>query len=157
MLVAALAALIVSALAMLAVPAAVRRMIDLGFTGADSTYVNRTFIYLILIGGVLSLASACRFYCVNWLGERVVSDLRKDVFDHVLSLGPSFHETTRTGDTMSRLTADTTQLKSAAGSTLSQALRNVIMLIGAVSMMIVTSPLLTMLVGLAIPAIVFCR
>ena len=154
MLGAALAALVISALAMLAVPAAVRRMIDYGFTGADASYVNRTFLYLIIIGGVLAMASAARFYCVNWLGERVVSDLRKDVFDHVLSLGPSFHETTRTGDTMSRLSADTTQLKSSAGSTLSQALRNVIMLVGAVGLMVVTSPMLTMLVSIAIPAIV---
>ena len=154
MLGAALAALVISALAMLAVPAAVRRMIDYGFTGADASYVNRTFLYLIVIGGVLAMASAARFYCVNWLGERVVSDLRKDVFERVLSLGPSFHETTRTGDTMSRLSADTTQLKSSAGSTLSQALRNVIMLVGAVGLMVVTSPMLTMLVSIAIPAIV---
>ncbi len=155
MLAAALMALVVSALATLAIPAAVRRMIDFGFTGADSSYVNRTFLYLILIGVVLALASASRFYSVNWLGERIVSDLKRDVFDHLLKLGPSYHETTRTGDSISRLTGDTIQLKSAAGSTLSQALRNLIMLVGAVTMMVVTSPTLTALVGVAIPLIVF--
>jgi ATP-binding cassette subfamily B protein len=147
-------ALVASAVAMLAVPVAVRRMIDFGFSGANSSFINQTFIALIAIGGLLALASASRFFLVNWLGERVVADLRADVFAHLLRLGPGFHETMRTGEVMSRLTADTTQLKAASGSALSQALRNIIMLGGALVMMFITSPLLSGLTLFAIPAIV---
>lgn len=147
-------ALVASAVAMLSVPVAVRRMIDHGFSGADGVFIDRYFTMLIAIGAVLAVASSMRFYAVNWLGERVVADLRADVFKHLLTLGPAFYDVTRSGEVTSRLTADTTQLKSAAGSTISQALRNMIMLGGALTMMVVTSPLLTSLVLLAIPAIV---
>ena len=154
MIVGALVALIVSALAMLAIPMAVRRMIDVGFVSHDGSLINHYFEMLIVIGLLLALASGARFYFVNWLGERVVSDLRSDVFAHLSKLGPSFFETTHSGEVMSRLTADTTQIKAAAGTALSQALRNTIMLIGALVMMFVTSPHLSMLVLLAIPVIV---
>lgn len=147
-------ALVASAVAMLSVPVAVRRMIDHGFSGADGVFIDRYFTMLIAIGAVLAVASSMRFYAVNWLGERVVADLRADVFKHLLTLGPAFYDVTRSGEVTSRLTADTTQLKSAAGSTISQALRNMIMLCGALTMMVVTSPLLTSLVLVAIPAIV---
>jgi ATP-binding cassette, subfamily B, bacterial len=155
MVVAALAALILSAAAMLTVPIAVRRMIDHGFSGHDGIFIDRYFGMLIVIGLVLALASAGRFYAVNWLGERVVADLRANVFRHLATLGPAFYETTHSGEIMSRLTADTTQIKAAAGTALSQALRNLIMLIGALSMMFVTSPTLAALALAAIPAIVF--
>jgi ATP-binding cassette, subfamily B, bacterial len=151
----ALGALVVSAIAMLVVPVAMRRMIDFGFSGTDGSLINTYFAMLIVIGLVISCASATRFYAVNWLGERVVSDLRADVFRHLVTLGPAFFDKTHSGEVMSRLTADTTQLKSASGSTLSQGLRNTIMLIGAVSMMFATSPQLSGLVLLAIPFIVF--
>ena len=154
MLALAALAMVASALAMLATPVAVRRMIDQGFTGSDGAVINSSFLMLIGLGAVLAVASSARFYCVNWLGERVVADLRADLFRHLVTLGPSFYETTRSGEIMSRLTADTTQLKAASGSTISQAVRNAIMLIGAVTMMIVTSPRLTGMVALAIPAIV---
>jgi ATP-binding cassette subfamily B protein len=94
-------------------------------------------------------------YAVNWLGERVVADLRAQVFGHLANLGPAFYETTHSGEVMSRLTADTTQIKSAAGSALSQALRNLIMLAGTLVMMFVTSPTLSAAALAAIPAIVF--
>ncbi len=154
MLAAALVALVVSAGAMLVVPMAARRMIDHGFSGTDGHLINQYFMMLIVIGTVLALASSARFYFVNWLGERVVADLRADVFAHLASLGPAFFERTHSGEVMSRLTADTTQIKAAAGTALSQVLRNAIMLIGALAMMFVTSPRLSMLVLLAIPAIV---
>jgi ATP-binding cassette subfamily B protein len=150
----AFGALIVSALAMLAVPMAVRRMIDLGFGAKDGVLIDQYFAMLIVIGVVLAAASALRFYLVNWIGERVVADLRADVFRHLALLGPAFYETTRSGEIMSRLTADTTQIKAAAGSSISQALRNIIMLVGALVMMLVTSPRLSLLVLVAIPAIV---
>ena len=149
-----LAALIVSAVAMLVVPFAVRGMIDQGFSSSNGQVIDRWFLALMLFGAVLALASSSRVYIVNWLGERVVADLRSDVFRHVATLGPAFFERTHSGEVMSRLTADTTQLKSVAGSTLSQALRNAIMLIGALIMMVATSGKLSGLVLLAIPAIV---
>ncbi|MCB1520425.1 MAG: ATP-binding cassette domain-containing protein [Hyphomicrobiaceae bacterium] len=154
MVAAALLALIVSAAVMLVVPLAVRRMIDFGFAGADGQLINQYFAMLIAIGALLALASSARFYTVNWLGERVVADLRSDVFAHLTRLGPAFFERTHSGEVMSRLTADTTQIKAAAGTALSQALRNAIMLIGALVMMFVTSPQLSTMVLLAIPAIV---
>ena len=144
-------ALVVSALAMLVIPMAVRRVIDLGFGTHDGVFIDKYFAMLIVIGLALALASAARFYYVNWLGERVVADLRSDVFRHVADLGPAFFERTHSGELMSRLTADTTQIKAIAGSSLSQALRSLIMLIGALVMMFVTSANLTLLVLLAIP------
>ncbi len=140
---------------MLTMPVAVRRMIDHGFSGGDGLFIDRYFAMLIAIGLVLALASAGRFYAVNWLGERVVADLRANVFRHLATLGPAFYETTHSGEIMSRLTADTTQIKAAAGTALSQALRNMIMLLGALTMMFVTSPMLAALAIGAIPAIVF--
>ena len=147
-------AMVVSALAMLSVPLAVRRMIDFGFSGGDGGFIDRYFAVLVLIGAVLAVASAARFYCVNWLGERVVADVRADVFRHLMTLGPAFHEKVHSGELMSRLSADTTQIKGAAGSALSQAARNAIMLVGALGMMLVTSPRLSALVLVAIPLIV---
>jgi ATP-binding cassette subfamily B protein len=155
MLALALIALVASAAAMLTVPIAVRRMIDLGFTGPDGSFVDKYFAMMVAIGFVLAVASATRMYAVNWLGERVVADLRAEVFGHVARLGPAFYETAHSGELMSRLTADTTQIKGAAGSALSQALRNIIMLIGALSLMVITSPGLSALTLAAIPAIVF--
>ncbi|MBN8911974.1 MAG: ABC transporter, partial [Rhizobiales bacterium] len=153
-LAAAAVALVVSAMAMLAIPTAVRRMIDHGFGAHDGAMINQYFMMMIVIGLVLAVASASRFYLVNWIGERVVADLRADVFAHLTRLGPDFYERTHSGEVMSRLTADTTQIKAVAGSAISQALRNAIMLIGALTMMIITSPSLSLLVLIAIPLIV---
>ena len=153
MLAAAFVAMVVSAGATLALPMGVRRMIDFGFSGSNGTFINQYFAMILGVGVLLAMASSARFYCVNWLGERVVADLRADVFAHVARLGPSFYETTRSGEVMSRLTADTMLIKGAAGSAVSQTLRNLVMLIGALIMMVVTSGYLTGLVLIAIPAI----
>ncbi len=147
-------ALLVSAIAMLVIPLAVRRVIDLGFGSKDGIFVDRYFAMVVVIGLILAIASAARFYYVNWLGERVVADLRSDIFRHIAGLGPAFFERTHSGEVMSRLTADTTQIKAVAGSSLSQALRSLIMLVGALVMMFVTSAHLSLLVLLAIPVIV---
>ena len=154
MLMGALAALIVAAGATLTVPLAVRRMIDLGFTGVDPSLVDKYFATLLGVGLILALASAARFYCVNWLGERVVADIRSSVFKHLTGLSPAFYETVHSGEVMSRLTADTTQIKSAASTAISQALRNLVVLLGAGAMMVVTSPRLSLLVLIVIPIIV---
>ena len=155
MLALAALALVASALAMLSVPVAVRAMIDQGFAGVDGRSIDRAFITLIGIGIVLAVASSARFYCVNWLGERVVADIRAAVFSHLATLGPAFFERAHSGEIMSRLAADTTQVKAAAGTAISQAVRNLIMLVGAFSMMVITSPRLSALVLIAIPLIVF--
>jgi ATP-binding cassette, subfamily B, bacterial len=154
MLAAALSAMVISAMAMLSLPIAVRRMIDQGFGASDASLIGSYFLSLIGIGLVISIASPARVYFVNWLGERVVADLRTKVFAHLTRLGPSFFDANHSGEMMSRLTADTTQIKSIAGSTISQALRNVIMLIGALVMMFITSTQLSLMVLFAIPIIV---
>lgn len=140
--------------ATLAVPLAVRRMIDYGFTRDDAALIHQYFATLLLVVLVLAISSAARFYCVTWIGERVVADLRAAVFDHLTRLSIRFFDAMRTGEVVSRLTADTTQIKSAFGATASIALRNSVLLVGAVTMMFVTSPTLSGLVLLAIPVIV---
>ena len=153
-LAAALFAMVISAMAMLSLPIALRRMIDQGFGASDASLISSYFLSLIAIGLVISIASPARVYFVNWLGERVVADMRSKVFAHLARLGPSFFDANHSGEMMSRLTADTTQIKSIAGSTISQAARNVIMLIGALVMMFFTSTKLSLMVLVAIPVIV---
>ncbi|HEX4892635.1 MAG TPA: ABC transporter transmembrane domain-containing protein, partial [Hyphomicrobiaceae bacterium] len=92
MIAAAALALVLSAMAMLAVPVAVRGMLDQGFSSLDRASIDRAFLMLIAIGAVLAAASSARFYCVNWLGERVVADIRGAVFQHLATLGPAFFE-----------------------------------------------------------------
>lgn len=151
MIAVAAVALVVSALVLLAVPMAVRRMIDGGFSGGGGSSIDSYFLGLIGLGVALALSSATRFYCVNWLGERVVANLRAKVFDHLASLGPTFFDANRSGEIMSRMTADTTRITAAAGSSLSQVVRNTIMLLGAFAMMVVTSGRLAGLVLIVIP------
>ena len=154
MVAAAFFAMVISAIATLSLPVAVRRMIDNGFGANNAGLIDSYFLSLIGIGLVIALASPARIYCVNWLGERVVADLRAKTFSHLARLGPAFFDKSHSGEMMSRLTADTTQIKSVAGSTLSQAARNTIMLIGALVMMFITSTQLSLMVLIAIPLIV---
>jgi ATP-binding cassette subfamily B protein len=151
---AALAALIVAALATLAVPLAVRRMIDVGFSAANTSLIDNYFIVMIAVVAVLALASATRFYLVTTLGERIVADLREEVFAHLTRLSAAFFDQAKTGELVSRLTADTTQIKSAVGASVSVALRNLVLFVGATIMMVVTSPRLSTFVLAAIPVIV---
>jgi len=139
----------------LALPLAVRRMVDHGFSAADSAFINNYFGMMAILAIILALASAMRYYFVITIGERVVSDLRRDVFAHVTRLSPAFFDVNQSGEIVSRLTADTTQIKSAVGATASLALRNSILCLGAMAMMIYTSPRLSILVLAAIPIIVF--
>ncbi|MGH6764819.1 MAG: ABC transporter transmembrane domain-containing protein, partial [Bradyrhizobium sp.] len=150
----AVISLTVAAVTTLVVPVAVRRMIDIGFTAKGIALMNSYFSVMIALVAVLAGASAARYYLVMTLGERIVADLRRDVFAHLISLSPAFFDSARSGELISRLTADTTQIKSAAGASLSIALRNILLFIGAASMMVVTSPRLSGFVLLAIPAIV---
>ena len=151
---AALVALVVAAVTTLLVPLAVRRMIDFGFSPEGIAMINSYFSVMLAIVAVLAGASAMRYYLVTTLGERIVTDLRRDVFGHLVALSPAFFDTARSGELVSRLTADTTQIKSAVGSSVSIALRNFVLFVGAASMMVVTSPRLSGFVLAAIPLIV---
>jgi ATP-binding cassette, subfamily B, bacterial len=150
----ALVSLTVAAITTLIVPVAVRRMIDFGFTAEGIAMINSYFSVMIAVVAVLAGASASRYYLVMTIGERIVADLRRDVFAHLISLSPSFFDSARSGELVSRLTADTTQIKSAVGASVSIALRNMMLFLGAAAMMVVTSPKLSGFVLLAIPIIV---
>jgi ATP-binding cassette, subfamily B, bacterial len=150
----ALGALIVAAATTLIVPIAIRRMIDFGFTARGVALIDSYFLVMIGVAALLAVASALRYYLVTTLGERVVADLRADVFAHLTSLSSAFFDEARTGEVISRLTADTTQIKAAAGTSISIALRNFVLFVGATVMMVVTSPWLSAFVLAAIPIIV---
>ena len=115
-------ALTIAAITTLLVPIAVRRMIDFGFTPEGIAMINSYFSVMIALVAVLAGASAARFYLVMTIGERIVADLRRDVFAHLISLSPAFFDSARSGELISRLTADTTQIKSAVGASVSIAL-----------------------------------
>lgn len=151
---AALVAVIAAAAATLAVPLAIRRMIDFGFSADSAGVINTYFLGLIAVAGVLALASGGRFYFVTTLGERVVADLRANVFKHLCRLDAEFYDTARTGELLSRLTADTTQIKAAFGATAALALRNFFLFLGGIALMVYTSPKLSAAVLIAIPIIV---
>ncbi|WP_291685984.1 ABC transporter ATP-binding protein/permease [Bradyrhizobium sp.] len=150
----ALIALTVAAITTLVVPVAVRRIIDFGFSAEGIALINSYFSVMIAVVAMLAGASASRYYLVMTIGERIVADLRRDVFAHLMSLSPAFFDSARSGELISRLTADTTQLKSAVGASVSIALRNLMLFVGATVMMVITSPRLSGFVLLAIPLIV---
>jgi ATP-binding cassette, subfamily B, bacterial len=151
---AAAAALVVAAAATLVLPVAVRGVIDHGFSAEDASRIGQYFLALIAVAGVMGVAAATRFYFVTWIGERVTADVRARVFSHVLSLSPNFFEKTRTGEVLSRLTADTTLIQVVVGSSASFALRNTVMAIGAIAMMVITSPKLAALCLIGVPLVV---
>jgi ATP-binding cassette subfamily B protein len=150
----AVAALVVAAGTVLVMGVGLRTLVDQGFSAGDSGLLDRALFALLGIIVVLSLATYSRYALVSWLGERVVADLRAQVFDHVLRLDPAFFETTRTGEVMSRITTDTTLLQVVIGSSASVAMRNVLLLAGGLVMLAVTSPKLTLMVVLFVPAVI---
>jgi len=150
----ALIALLLASAATLALPIGIREMMDRGFSPENRGLINIYFAGLFAVGAVLAAASGSRFYCVAWLGERIVADLRDDVFSHLTRLSPAFYERTHSGELMSRLNADTTQVKAAVTTSVSQVLRNGVMFIGAVALMLVTNVKLSLLVVVVIPLIV---
>ncbi|MFD1332075.1 ABC transporter transmembrane domain-containing protein [Methylopila musalis] len=150
----ALLFLTIAAAATLAIPAAVRRLIDFGFSSEHPGMVDQYFAAVLAVVAVLAVASAARYWFVTTLGERVVADLRDAVFRRLVTLSPAFYDQARSGELVSRLTADTTQIKAMFGSTASQALRNLFLFLGALVMMVVTSPKLSALVLVAIPLVV---
>jgi ATP-binding cassette subfamily B protein len=159
-------ALVVAAAATLAIPYAFKQMIDLGFgaqAGVKSIkHVDATFLALFAVATVLALATAARYFTVSWLGERVTADLREAVYRHVVQQSPEFFETTQTGEVLSRLTTDTTLIQSVVGSSISVALRNVLLFLGGLAMLFVTSVklssiILGLLVLVVVPIVLFGR
>jgi ATP-binding cassette subfamily B protein len=153
-LVGALIALIVAASTVLSIGQGLRFLVDDGFGSSDTALLDKALLVLLGVVVLLALATYARFYLISWVGERVVADIRKRVFDHVIGLDAGFFEVTRTGEVLSRLTTDTTLLQVVVGSTVSVALRNILLLAGGLVLLAVTSPKLTGFVLLFVPLIV---
>ncbi len=150
----ALFALLVAAAAMLALPIALRQLIDHGLAANSATTINRYFLGFLGAAVAFGGFAALRFYHVTWLGERIVADVRSAVYNRVIRMDPTFFEVTRTGEVLSRLTTDTTLVQSIAGSSLSIALRSTLSLAGALVMLALTSPKLTGALAVLLPLVI---
>src|SRR6195952_638765 len=150
----ALLALVVTAAITLSMGQGIRLMVDQGFMTRSPTLLNETIGLFMGLVVALAIGTFARFYLVSWIGERVVADLRKQVFDHLVSLHPGFYENNRSSEIQSRLTADTTLLQSVIGSSLSMFLRNALMVIGGIILLFFTNPKLTSIVVVALPLVV---
>ncbi|GMG84869.1 ABC transporter transmembrane domain-containing protein [Paralimibaculum aggregatum] len=146
-------ALLLAASFTLVLPVAFRRVID-GFSVENAALIDRYFLALIGVAVALALATAARFFLVTLLGERVIADLRRALFDHVSGMSPGFYEKLMTAEVLTRLTSDTTVIQGVVGSTASIALRNILLLVGGITMMLVTSAKLTGMALLIVPAAV---
>jgi ATP-binding cassette subfamily B protein len=147
-------ALVIAAGTMLALGHGLRYLIDEGFGADDTRLLDQAVLILFGVSALLALATFGRFYLVSWVGERVVADIRKALFDHIIGLSPGFFEMTRTGEVVSRLTTDTTLLQVVVGSSISIALRNALMMLGGIAMLFVTSAKLTLLTLAVVPLVV---
>ncbi len=147
-------ALAVTSLATLSIGTGLKFVIDRGLSAGSAAMLNQGLALLIGIVLVIAVGTFVRFYYISWIGERVVADIRKAVFNHILELSPGFFETTKTGEVLSRLTTDTSLLQQVIGSSFSIAIRNVFALIGGVIMLVVTNARLTGLVALVVPAVI---
>ncbi len=146
--------LIISAIATLALPVAIKLIIDQGYLLQQNNKTNQYFILLISIVTVMAVFSATRFYLVMWLGERIVADIRSKLYRHILTMEPAFFEATRTGEVLSRLTTDTTLVQSVVGSGISVTLRCSFLLIGSLVMLSVTNIQLTGLILIIVPLVI---
>ncbi len=153
LLAAALCALVLTAMVSLTLPLAVRRVVD-GFETSAAQLLDQYFLAALAIAGLLALGTGLRYYLVTRLGERVVADIRKAVFDRVISMSPAFYERIMTGEVLSRITTDTTLILSVIGSSVSIALRNMLIFAGGLVLLLLTSPKLTGLVLLIVPAVI---
>ena len=142
--------LVLAAAGTMAIPAAVGQVIDKGFMADDPDTINRWFWLLFGAATLMAVAGGMRFYWVSWLGQRIVTDLRRDVYARVIRMEPEFFATTRTGEVLSRLNTDTTLIESLIGSSASVAVRNLIMLIGSSILLVITAPSLAGVIGVMI-------
>ncbi|MBS0521639.1 MAG: ATP-binding cassette domain-containing protein [Proteobacteria bacterium] len=150
----ALLSLIVAAGTVLAFGACLRALIDRGFAEGKPAVLDYALASMLAVAGVLAIASGARFYLVSWLGERVVGNLRRDLFAHVVRLGPAWFEIKRSGDVMSRISSDAQLIEQVIGSSASVALRNTLMCIGGIAMLVITNPKLAALVLAVVPVVV---
>jgi ATP-binding cassette subfamily B protein len=150
----ALLSLLVAAGTVLAFGACLRALIDKGFAQGRPDVLNYALASLIAVALVLAIASGARYYLVSWLGERVVGNLRRDLFAHVVRLGPAWFEIKRSGDVMSRISSDAQLIEQVIGSSASVALRNTLMCLGGIVMLVVTNPKLALWVLAVVPAVV---
>ena len=146
--------LVLSSLATLSLPLAVRVMIDHGFAHADPATINRSFVGLLAVASVMAIATAGRYFCVSMLGERVVADLRRKLYAHLLTLDQAFYERTRVGELTSRLGTDTELVQTVVSSSMSVALRGIVTAIGGAVMLVLTSPKLAGYAALVIPLVI---
>ena len=153
-MVGAMLALLAASATVLGLGQGLRRLVDDGFKSGNAETLDHAVLALIGVVVLLAASAFCRFYLVSWIGERVVADIRRAVFDRVIALSSAYFEVHRTGDILSRLTTDTTLLQTVIGSTVSQALRNALLLVGGLAMLAVTSVKLTLLVLLIVPVVI---
>lgn len=150
----AMVALVIASGTVLALGSGLRMLVDRGFADGNASLLDQALFVLFAVTLLMAGASYARFFLVSWIGERVVADIRSAVYAHIIRLDPGFFEVTRTGEVLSRLTTDTTLLQVVIGSSVSIALRNILMFVGGLTMLAVTSPKLTALVLLVVPLVV---
>ncbi len=151
--VAAAIALLIASSTVLGLGAGLRYLVDKGFGAGETALLDQALVILLGVVALMAVATYCRFYLVSWIGERVVADIRRDVFDHVITLDPAFFEQVRTAEILSRLTTDTAIVQVVVGTSVSVALRNTLLLIGGSVMLMITSLKLTLLVFLVVPLV----
>ena len=147
-------AMMVSAGCFLVIGQGLKQVVDRGFSGGDPAALNHGLFFLLAVIVVMATATWVRFYLISWLGERVIADIRRKVFSHLLTLSPAWFEQTRTGEMISRLTTDTALLEQIVGTSVSMALRNGVLGAGALVMLMLTSWKLTLLVMLTVPVVI---
>ncbi len=153
-LILALLVLVAASAAVLSLPVALRYLIDFGLTSGDAATINRYFAIFLGVVALFASLGALRFYLIMWLGERVVADIRNQVYSHVIRQDPTFFEVTQTGEVLSRLTSDTTLIQSISGAGISIVLRSTVMFIGALTGLLITSPKLAGMIFLLVPTAV---
>jgi ATP-binding cassette subfamily B protein len=153
-LILALLVLVAASAAVLSLPVALRYLIDSGLTSGDAATINRYFAIFLGVVALFASLGALRFYLIMWLGERVVADIRNQVYSHVIRQDPTFFEVTQTGEVLSRLTSDTTLIQSISGAGISIVLRSTVMFIGALTGLLITSPKLAGMIFLLVPTAV---
>ena len=142
----AIFSLILAASATLAVPLSFRQIIDLGFNANSDNQINQTFLILFIVACLVALGTSLRFYMVSWLGEKITTDIRAAVYSHVIKQSPEFFESTHSGEILSRLNTDTVLIQTLIGTSVSMAIRNILLLAGGLVMMFITSPKLSVLI-----------
>lgn len=142
----AIFSLLLAASATLAVPFSFRQIIDLGFNTDSGNQINTTFLVLFIVACLVALGTSLRFYMVSWLGEKITTDIRSSVYSHVIKQSPEFFESTHSGEILSRLNTDTVLIQTLIGTSVSMAIRNLLLLAGGLVMMFITSPKLSVLI-----------